>query len=53
MKKMVVLCPTKCYNLEYEEVMLQHEGCIECGTCAKETQWKHPRGDKGVAFRYG
>jgi electron transfer flavoprotein-quinone oxidoreductase len=53
MKKMVVLCPTKCYNLEYEEVMLQHEGCIECGTCAKETQWKHPRGEKGVAFQYG
>ena len=53
MKKMVVLCPTKCYNLEYEGVMLQHEGCIECGTCAKETQWKHPRGEKGVAFQYG
>jgi electron transfer flavoprotein-quinone oxidoreductase len=53
MKKMVVLCPTKCYNLEYEDVMLQHEGCIECGTCAKETQWKHPRGEKGVAFQYG
>jgi electron transfer flavoprotein-quinone oxidoreductase len=53
MKKMVVLCPTKCYNLEYDEVMLQHEGCIECGTCAKETQWRHPRGDKGVAFQYG
>ena len=53
MKKMVVLCPTKCYNLEYEEVMLQHEGCIECGTCAKETEWKHPRGEKGVAFQYG
>jgi len=53
MKKMVALCPTKCYNLEYEEVMLQHEGCIECGTCAKETQWKHPRGEKGIAFQYG
>jgi electron transfer flavoprotein-quinone oxidoreductase len=53
MRKMVVLCPTKCYNLEQEEVMLQHEGCIECGTCAKETQWKHPRGEKGISFQYG
>jgi ferredoxin-like protein FixX len=53
MRKMVVLCPTKCYNLEQEEVMLQHEGCIECGTCAKETHWKHPRGEKGVSFQYG
>jgi electron transfer flavoprotein-quinone oxidoreductase len=53
MKKMVLLCPTNCYNLENDEVMLQHEGCIECGTCAKETTWKHPRGEKGIIFQYG
>lgn len=53
MKKMVILCPTKCYNLENDQVMLQHEGCIECGTCAKETVWKHPRGEKGIIFQYG
>jgi electron transfer flavoprotein-quinone oxidoreductase len=53
MKKMVILCPTKCYNLENDQVMLQHEGCIECGTCAKETTWKHPRGEKGIIFQYG
>jgi electron transfer flavoprotein-quinone oxidoreductase len=53
MKKMVLLCPTNCYNLENDEVMLQHEGCIECGTCAKETAWKHPRGEKGIIFQYG
>lgn len=53
MKKMVILCPTKCYNLENDQVMLQHEGCIECGTCARETMWKHPRGEKGIIFQYG
>jgi electron transfer flavoprotein-quinone oxidoreductase len=53
MKKMVILCPTKCYSSEYDQVSLQHEGCIECGTCAKETEWKHPRGEKGVVYRYG
>jgi electron transfer flavoprotein-quinone oxidoreductase len=53
MKKMVTLCPTKCYSIENELVMLQHEGCIECGTCAKETEWKHPRGEKGIIFKYG
>jgi electron transfer flavoprotein-quinone oxidoreductase len=53
MRKMVVLCPTECYTIEQEEVMLQHEGCIECGSCAKETDWKHPRGEKGIEFRYG
>jgi electron transfer flavoprotein-quinone oxidoreductase len=53
MKKMVFLCPTRCYNLENDQVMLQHEGCIECGTCAKETMWRHPRGEKGIVFQYG
>jgi electron transfer flavoprotein-quinone oxidoreductase len=53
MKKLVTLCPTKCYSLENNQVVLQHEGCIECGTCALETDWKHPRGEKGISYRYG
>lgn len=53
MKKMVTLCPTGCYLLEDGRVVLQHEPCIECGTCAKETEWRHPRGEKGVIFQYG
>jgi electron transfer flavoprotein-quinone oxidoreductase len=54
MKKMVILCPTKCYSLEKDDdVTLQHEGCIECGTCAKETEWRHPRGEKGINYQYG
>src|ERR671939_1675669 len=53
MKKMVVLCPTNCYSMEGGDVTLQHEACIECGTCAKETEWHHPRGEKGVVYQYG
>jgi electron transfer flavoprotein-quinone oxidoreductase len=53
MKKMVTLCPTKCYSMENKQIMLQHEGCIECGTCAKETEWRHPRGEKGIIYQYG
>lgn len=55
MKKMVTLCPTKCFSLEEGEgnVTLQHEACIECGTCAKDTEWRHPRGEKGVIYQYG
>jgi len=59
-KSMVQLCPTKCYIMEIldkerfkSEVVLQHEGCIECGTCSKETNWKHPKGEKGVTYEYG
>ncbi len=53
LKKIITLCPTKCYSLENDQVMLQHEGCIECGTCSQETDWKHPRGEKGVVYQYG
>lgn len=53
MKNMVILCPTKCYFMEKEGVMIQHEGCVECGTCSGETDWKHPRGEKGIAYQYG
>lgn len=56
-KSMVSLCPTKCYILETingrENVILQHEGCIECGTCSKETEWRHTKGEKGVRYKYG
>ncbi len=59
-KSMVQLCPTQCYIMELidkerfkSQVVLQHEGCIECGTCAKETNWKHPKGEKGVIYEYG
>lgn len=53
MLKMVSLCPTRCYNSENGDVVLQHEGCIECGTCAYETLWRHPRGGMGVSYKYG
>jgi electron transfer flavoprotein-quinone oxidoreductase len=53
MKKMVTLCPTFCYSMEGGDVTLQHEACIECGTCAKETEWYHPRGEKGIIYQYG
>lgn len=53
LKKMTTLCPTKCYTTENQQVMLQHEGCVECGTCSLETDWKHPRGEKGVVYQYG
>ena len=59
-KSMVHLCPTQCYIMELidkerfkSQVVLQHEGCIECGTCSKETDWKHPKGEKGVVYEYG
>ena len=53
MKKLILLCPTKCYSLEGKDVVLQHEGCVECGICSAGTIWKHPKGEKGIIYRYG
>ncbi|MDH3192529.1 MAG: hypothetical protein OEM18_07580, partial [Nitrosopumilus sp.] len=52
-KKMVTLCPAKCYTEESGKVIIQHEGCVDCGTCSQETEWKHPRGEKGIHYKYG
>ena len=53
MKKIVTLCPAKCYSEEGGKVVIQHEGCVDCGTCSQETEWKHPRGEKGIHYQYG
>lgn len=53
MKKIILLCPAKCYAEESGKVILQHEGCLDCGTCSQKTEWRHPRGEKGVHYNYG
>ena len=53
MRKIVTLCPAKCYSEEDGRVLIQHEGCVDCGTCSQETQWKHPRGEKGIQYKFG
>ena len=53
MKKITILCPAKCYAEEGGKIILQHEGCLDCGTCAQKTEWTHPRGEKGIHYTYG
>ncbi|WP_411963862.1 flavoprotein [Haloferax sp. YSMS24] len=40
---------------EERVVSLDTQPCVECGTCAvvADTDWEHPRGDKGVEFKWG
>lgn len=37
------------------QVVLDTQPCVECGTCAlmAATDWNHPRGAKGVAYKWG
>ena len=53
MKKITIVCPAKCYAQEDGKIILQHEGCLDCGTCSQETEWRHPRGEKGIHYKYG
>ncbi|MCE9617801.1 MAG: NAD(P)/FAD-dependent oxidoreductase [Nitrosarchaeum sp.] len=53
MKKIPLLCPAKCYAEENGKIILQYEGCLDCGTCSQKTEWRHPRGEKGVHYNYG
>jgi electron transfer flavoprotein-quinone oxidoreductase len=40
---------------EERVVSLDTQPCVECGTCAivADTEWRHPRGGKGVTFDQG
>jgi electron transfer flavoprotein-quinone oxidoreductase len=40
---------------EREVVSLDTQPCVECGTCAvvADTEWRHPRGGRGVEYRQG
>lgn len=52
-----------CYRLEeqyvegrpVQKVVLDTQPCVECGTCAVlgKVKWEHPRGGKGVQYKYG
>ena len=53
MEKIPILCPANCYAKENDNIILQYEGCLDCGTCSQKTEWKHPRGEKGIHYRYG
>jgi len=53
MEKIPILCPANCYAKENGNIILQYEGCLDCGTCSQKTEWKHPRGEKGIHYKYG
>ena len=54
------LCPGHLYSLNEEtgEIVVEHAGCLECGTCkiacvSRAISWEYPRGEFGVQYRYG
>ncbi len=54
------VCPAALYewNEEAGRMVVEHAGCLECGTCLvacreEALSWHYPRGGFGVQYRYG
>ena len=54
------ICPAKLYSYDEEkdEIFVDYEGCLECGTCLIVCEdaaltWVYPRPGYGVQFRFG
>ena len=54
------VCPAQLYtyNSERDEVFVDYEGCLECGTCMIVCEddaltWHYPRAGFGVQYRFG
>ena len=53
------VCPANLYTLnEKGEVVVDYEGCLECGTCwiacrEEALTWQYPRAGYGVQYRFG
>ncbi len=53
------VCPAQVYILNKDnEIELDLDGCLECGTCKiaclrKSMDWNYPRGGFGVQYKHG
>ncbi len=54
------ICPAKVFswNDERQEIHVEFEGCLECGTCMiacphEALRWQYPQAGFGVQYRFG
>ena len=53
------VCPANLYSLDEQgRVLVNYEGCLECGTCFIACRddaltWHYPRASYGVQYRFG
>ncbi len=53
-----IMCPADVYRWEEEQMTINYEGCLECGTCKygcpfNNIDWHNPRGGFGVMYKFG
>lgn len=56
----LMACPAELYQWDDAggELIFNHEGCLECGTCKmicllQAVRWSYPKRGNGVAYRFG
>ncbi len=52
------LCPAGVYRWDGIGLVIDYDGCLECGTCRlvcpyDNIEWNLPRGGYGVSYRFG
>ena len=59
LKYCTFVCPAQVYTLGDDGLVhVEHDGCLECGTCviacpADALSWRYPRAGHGVQYRFG
>ena len=54
----IAVCPAGVYRERDGLIVVDHAGCLECGTCLAVAApgaltWRYPRGGFGVSYREG
>jgi ferredoxin like protein len=58
-KPCLYVCPADLYEVNDEgQMVVNYEGCLECGTCLiccdqKALEWRYPTAEFGVQYRLG
>jgi ferredoxin like protein len=52
----LTVCPADLYELDAERIIVNWEGCLECGTCMmccdqQALSWEYPRSEFGIRYR--
>jgi len=52
------ICPAYVYRLEGDRISINHEGCLECGSCRigcphLNIDWRFPKGGYGISHKFG
>ena len=54
----ISICPAAVYAWEEQQLLVQCNGCLECGACRfvclhDNIDWNYPRGGFGVTIKHG